>query len=357
AFFILIFSNSLHANPIKLWFFSELLFDSTGWKIELTQMNVRSTYDSLSLKGWYLSNGKEKAYFQDWMYLKTQWDGKDYISNYLVVTKDSLKGHLALNMTEDTVYLCSPQDNIWDKIIYGPSARIPTPKLNQSICLTFKTYLLENRVYYLDNSPTIGAKNDTLGATGTIRGFAKDAAGNPARYVSMGNYYGEMWDRGYNMTDSTGHFEYKDWLASKYTIYFFRNDNSQFPYQLFTFNLEPWEKKEMEFQLDWVVSDNNQAQDVEKKAGLGEIRYSLDQNYPNPFNPATSISYSIPKAGSVKLQVFNLLGNEVATLVNEYKNAGTHKVSFDASVLPSGVYIYTIQSGSFRNAKKMTVMK
>jgi len=85
--------------------------------------------------------------------------------------------------------------------------------------------------------------------------------------------------------------------------------------------------------------------------------YSLSQNYPNPFNPSTKISFSLPKAGSVKLIVFDILGREVATLVNDYRTAGTHSVEFNALNLASGVYLYRIESGDFSDVKKMMLIK
>ncbi|MGE5352176.1 MAG: T9SS type A sorting domain-containing protein [Acidobacteriota bacterium] len=85
--------------------------------------------------------------------------------------------------------------------------------------------------------------------------------------------------------------------------------------------------------------------------------FSLMQNYPNPFNPSTTISYSITEGEVVRLKVFDMLGKEVATLQNEYKEAGTHSVQFNASQLPSGIYIYTIQAGGFRDSKKLMILK
>ena len=85
--------------------------------------------------------------------------------------------------------------------------------------------------------------------------------------------------------------------------------------------------------------------------------YTLDQNYPNPFNPSTTISYSIPQSGYVKLAVYNQIGEEVAQLVNENKEAGKYQVTFDASGLTSGVYFYKLTSGSFSDLKKMILVK
>jgi hypothetical protein len=86
-------------------------------------------------------------------------------------------------------------------------------------------------------------------------------------------------------------------------------------------------------------------------------RYKLSQNYPNPFNPATNIEFSLPKSSNGTLKVFNILGQEIATLVNENKNAGTYKVDFDASKLTSGIYIYRLDAGSFTSERKMILMK
>ena len=85
--------------------------------------------------------------------------------------------------------------------------------------------------------------------------------------------------------------------------------------------------------------------------------FSLSQNYPNPFNPSTTISYTIPKQGKVSLKVFNVLGSEVAELVNEEKGAGSYQVSFDATNLSSGVYFYRIKAGDFVQTKKMILLK
>ena len=85
--------------------------------------------------------------------------------------------------------------------------------------------------------------------------------------------------------------------------------------------------------------------------------YSLSQNYPNPFNPVTSIKFSVPRSENVKLVVYDLLGKETAILVNEQKNPGIYKVSFDASGYASGVYFYSIQTPNFTQTKKMLLVK
>ena len=85
--------------------------------------------------------------------------------------------------------------------------------------------------------------------------------------------------------------------------------------------------------------------------------YELSQNYPNPFNPATIIKYSVAKAGLVSLKVYDVLGREVATLVNEVRNAGSYEINFNAHKLSSGIYFYTLRSGGFTQTKKFVLMK
>jgi hypothetical protein len=85
--------------------------------------------------------------------------------------------------------------------------------------------------------------------------------------------------------------------------------------------------------------------------------YALGQNYPNPFNPATVISYQLPVSGSVSLKVYDVIGREVATLVNETKEAGSYQVIFNASKLASGVYFYKLTAGSYASVKKLMLLK
>jgi len=87
------------------------------------------------------------------------------------------------------------------------------------------------------------------------------------------------------------------------------------------------------------------------------LEYALEQNYPNPFNPSTKIIYSIPEDGFVKLAVYNLLGEEVATVVNSFQKADRYEVNFNASGLSSGIYVYKIESTNFSASRKLVLMK
>ena len=85
--------------------------------------------------------------------------------------------------------------------------------------------------------------------------------------------------------------------------------------------------------------------------------YRLHQNYPNPFNPSTQISFDLPENSFVTLKVYNLIGQEIKALVNSSLEAGRHTVYFDASDLPSGIYLYRLTANEFVSEKKMVLIK
>ncbi len=97
--------------------------------------------------------------------------------------------------------------------------------------------------------------------------------------------------------------------------------------------------------------------DINGETEIGLDEFNLSQNYPNPFNPSTKISWLSPVGGWQTLKVYDVLGNEVANLIDEFKSAGSYEVSFDATHLSSGVYFYKLQAGSFSATKKLILMK
>ena len=102
--------------------------------------------------------------------------------------------------------------------------------------------------------------------------------------------------------------------------------------------------------------------DVSPVGGVPEspsipTKFSLEQNYPNPFNPTTVISYKMPINSLVTIKVYDVLGRDVQTLVNERLNAGSHSVTFGAKNLPSGVYFYELRAGYYSSAKKLVLLK
>lgn len=140
----------------------------------------------------------------------------------------------------------------------------------------------------------------------------------------------------------------------------------------FTFDVEYNVEKAEADTIEFLITDNKSVY-LNKQFILQyalPTEFKLEQNYPNPFNPSTKIRYSIPtppsssplvkgrnEVGFVTLKVYDILGNEVTTLVNEQKEPGYYEVDFNAAGIASGVYIYRLQAGSFVSTKKMLMIK
>ena len=118
-----------------------------------------------------------------------------------------------------------------------------------------------------------------------------------------------------------------------------------------------------EFNNKWIIHPNAISvfnEDGVTSVGVGDElpnNFTLLQNYPNPFNPTTNINYQLPVKSFVALKVYDVLGNEIVTLVNEEKPIGNHEITWNAEQLPSGIYFYQIQAGSFVETKKMVLVK
>jgi hypothetical protein len=106
-----------------------------------------------------------------------------------------------------------------------------------------------------------------------------------------------------------------------------------------------------------VYGDTSTIAGITDKVPTQPQEFVLSQNYPNPFNPTTTINYSLPKAGIVKLTIYNTLGQSIKVLENGYQKAGNYSVNFNASNLPSGIYFYKLEAGQFSQVKKMVLIK
>ena len=137
----------------------------------------------------------------------------------------------------------------------------------------------------------------------------------------------------------------------------FQSDRNGF-YQLFTMNPDGSNQtvipnSQGDYWPSWGIDTTQTGINENQKSEFG---FQLCQNYPNPFNPSTKISYQIPELSFVTLKVYDVLGNEVITLVDEYKEAGIYEVEFDGSELTSGIYFYKFQAGLFVETKKMAFL-
>jgi hypothetical protein len=150
-----------------------------------------------------------------------------------------------------------------------------------------------------------------------------------------------------------------DWNTLEYT-----NEGTQY---LSMYGLTPlsspeliWERTTGQIMEARVRVNESQWQTIEQEMVGDQVlpqQYVLSQNYPNPFNPNTQISYALPEASQVTLEVFNSLGQKVATLVDAQQSAGYHTANFDASQLSSGVYLYKLSTPGFSQTKKMLLVK
>jgi len=110
--------------------------------------------------------------------------------------------------------------------------------------------------------------------------------------------------------------------------------------------------------IQWSIGDwNNYTPTAIKINRILPNKYELMQNYPNPFNPSTTIKYQIPHNSLVTLKIYNILGQEITTLVNEIENRGVYSVQFNANKFASGTYFYRLQAGSLVETKKMLLLK
>ena len=133
------------------------------------------------------------------------------------------------------------------------------------------------------------------------------------------------------------------------------NSNSPKDYSFLDENVS---SGKFQYRLKQIDTDGNFEYSKIIEVDLGALgKFELSQNYPNPFNPATTISFSLPQSGNVTLKVFNTIGEQVAELVNGFKEAGLHTLNFSASELNSGVYLYKIEAIGFIQSRKMILLK
>jgi len=169
-------------------------------------------------------------------------------------------------------------------------------------------------------------------------------------FVPVHFFIGLEWDVAVNdtfalATDVQGEGEYQNRAWEKFSdgTYQRFNQDSDFSWRL---NADIW--------IGALYTEGlTNAEDAEAAPSV----YILRQNYPNPFNPSTRIGFTLPESGEVSLKVYDLLGNTVAVLAEGFREAGSHSVQFDAKDLSGGVYFYELNAGSFRDVKKLTLIK
>ncbi len=164
---------------------------------------------------------------------------------------------------------------------------------------------------------------------------------------------------------------YLSWDDSLKISYAFDENNNCTNAEAFFYKNSVWEKGYNYFQIfydnyeGYIYENASKVEVTYKHFSPTSVKdensqikdYTLHQNYPNPFNPSTAISYQLSTQSKVELKIFDVLGREIQTLVNEIQSAGNYKVNFDATNLPSGIYIYQIKADNFVQSKKMVLVK
>jgi hypothetical protein len=190
----------------------------------------------------------------------------------------------------------------------------------------------------------------------------------PALLETLANIY--FYDADYQnvvglnkslVTEFPGTIYEKNGRLNLFSTYYIQGNLESAGNELSSIPKEYSDNDEVKF-AKWLLSkslDSESYPDPKFNAKIESVpdKYELSQNYPNPFNPATTITYQIPEDGLVTLKIYDILGREVKTLVNEQKTTGMYEISFDASNLVSGVYIYKLQVNDLISSKKMMLLK
>ncbi len=184
-----------------------------------------------------------------------------------------------------------------------------------------------------DHPQLLWSVNPSMSVINYYKVYRKIGTGSFIQVDSLG---GNVW------TDNALNFVNGEGLNNLHVYYYVKSYNS-------TSSSDPSNT------VDAIVEKSNRK--IIPVNNLDQFSYSLEQNYPNPFNPTTSINYSIKNDGFVSLKIYNILGQQVADLVNQDQKAGYYNANFNASNLPSGIYIYTIKTSGFTSSKKMLLIK
>lgn len=186
----------------------------------------------------------------------------------------------------------------------------------------------------------------------SVNGTVKDNGGNPVNgaLVYLTNQNTNV--SAYATTDATGSYSITNLAPGSYTV---STDKVEYTGTSQSVTLDYQNNPSGTVALTLTENDLTPVKDKVTRSVVTD--FSLSQNYPNPFNPATTIAYQIPEASFVTLKVYNLIGQQVAVLVNEFRQAGSFSARFEAANLPSGVYLYKLSAGKAVITKKMVLMK
>ncbi len=339
-FYMIFITNLSLANPIILFHINEVQIDSSGWKLELKNLVMITSLDSC-----YLTTMTDTAYFKPSIVTT---------DSCIVITQDSLLDSLAINPLGDIVGLHYLDEHLLDQIGFGnitSGSYIAAPLIHQSISLREWDGGDGQRYYfYLDNTPTLGSKNDALNAKGHVSGIIADSTGNPIPQVMV--VYDYFYSLGmridiFVLTDSTGKFVLYDY-ARYNTITIIKQN-----YQAQNIGLQIWPEDTVSINItmSYIIDK------IETDKTINIDKYTLSQNYPNPFNNATAFNYFLPKNSLVEISVYDLSGKLVEKLFSGEQSLGEYKVTWNAGSISSGIYLYQLRTTEFTTYKKCLLIK
>jgi hypothetical protein len=218
---------------------------------------------------------------------------------------------------------------------------------------------LQDTLYWISEQPTFvrtqnWADSDTLKVL-MLTDPNHDSIYTGTLSIATPSFNSFMYRYAYKAADGTWYFEPSGFSAFAYRVRYIGQDVARsFPVNPWTFPVDTWTNKEIKPDQE---SDPYTSLNGVRDEHLTATEYQLYQNYPNPFNPSTTIRFSIVNKSPVMLKVYNLLGQEVTTLVDEVLNPGVYKINFDGSKLASGLYFYRITANNFTLTKKMMFVK
>ncbi|MCF7826422.1 MAG: T9SS type A sorting domain-containing protein [Candidatus Marinimicrobia bacterium] len=330
---------SLIANPIAPKFISEIQLAnilSDDWTIELRI----ETYMDSTLDGWYITSASDTAFFRPW--IQTRDEG------FILITKDSLQSAFTLKTSGDIITLYNSSAYWMDEVRYGDvsNSEISAPLPGQSIC----SRLEHPYGWYIDASPTLGEENDLSDASGTVAGVVHNINGEPvsnALVIYDKNLFEP--DTVFIVPENDGHYTFQrvsdlGWIrvqAESYT-------NKDTLVQVWPDSI---------LQLDIQLTPESTEGIYQYEGDHIPDQFGLSQNYPNPFNPVTRIEINLAETAMTSLRILKLDGKEVSRLINQQLSAGTYSIFWDASRVPSGIYLYSITAGKFTMTRKLLVLK
>jgi len=328
--------RAVQTNPIAIKYFSELQLEGEtrmGWSIELIIMwSADSTMD-----GWYLTTSNDTSMLSSGITLDE--------GIFVVLGEGYLQTPLSLSASGEIITLFNSSGQWMDELRYGDveNTETPSPPEGYSICLDYDLY----HYWYMDSSPTLGSENDTDGAMCTIEGYVYNEAGNPCEGVDVRHAWTtHEVDSVYVTTDASGFYTIERKARSLYL------QISTTGYQEADTAFQAWPNttRQVDFQLRPLVGIDDSEVHIPEQ-------FELMQNYPNPFNASTSIQFGLPTSSQVRIDVLKLDGSHVANVLNEKMSRGNHTLSWDASNLSSGIYVYTLRAGEINISRKMILLK